>query len=509
MKRSILCLALALMLVLATASFNLGIADETLPYLEITWSGHADTTPPAEDGTWFQKYLEEKWNVKIIPLEISYSEQEAWDLYFAAGNTADYISQPGARYQMLIDQALVRPISFDLLYTYAPVWMEKTIEMVGSKEMTETMLTYDDGEVYAMPYIAYTAAFPFSSYIRTDWLDKLGLSIPTTLDELHDVAAAFAKNDPDGNGAADTLGISGANGGFHYIFGAYGIMRNTYNLQDDGSVVYTSVTEPYKNALKTLAAWYAEGLIDPESFTDSRTILREKWSAGRIGIMDDNAWWGEASRGANSVFNMLYNVNPDAKVSIYAAVTGADGLSGASWGFPTITGQACVLFGADVSDEKLIRIMQIKESFAADIEQYTFGRYGQEGVTYDIDENGTLIMKPEWSFEQQRSLGVGQFYATQPQSVKDANLILTPADIATNEIAISSNKIYSGRNFFAPKVNQSIDTYGSDVSTINNEYFANAVMGKIDIDATWDAYVAQMRAAGLDKIIAEYEDMLK
>ena len=55
-------------------------------------------------------------------------------------------------------------------------------------------------------------------------------------------------------------------------------------------MIYTSVGEPYKNALKTLASWYAEGLIDPESFTDDRAKLREKWSTGRIGIMNDNAW---------------------------------------------------------------------------------------------------------------------------------------------------------------------------------------------------------------------------
>ena len=87
--------------------------------------------------------------------------------------------------------------------------------------------------------------------------------------------------------------------------------------------------------------------------------------------------------------------------------------------------------------------------------------------------------------------------------------MLTPDDIATANIAISSNKIYDGVNFFAPRSNEAANTYGGDVNTIVNEYYANAIMGKVDIDATWDEYVAKVNAAGLPEIIAEYEDMLK
>ena len=501
---------LLLALTLTLGMFSCAFAEEPdlSEHLEITWAGHADTTPPAEDGAWYQEYLEEKWNVTIIPQEISHVEMDAWDTFFASGNTCDLISNPGSRYNMLIDQGLVRPISLEMLYTYAPHWMEKVIEMVGSKEQVEQMLTYDDGNVYCMPYIAYTASFPQSAYIRTDWLDNLGLSIPTTLDEYHDVIYAFVYNDPDGNGENDTLGISGANFNFHYVFGAYGIMPDSYYLQDDGSVIYTSTTEAYKNALKTLASWYQEGLIDPETFTDDRALLREKWSAGKIGIMNDNAWWGEEARGNNSVINMVKANNPDAEIACFAAVTGPDGESGGIYYFPDITGQGAVLFGADATDEEVIRIMQIKESMTY-IEEYTLGRYGQEGVTYTINDDGVLVMNSDWDFEKQRSMGIGQFYALQPQSYEDACLTLTTADKAIADVALSSNRIYSGRNFYAPRANEAKDTYGADVDTIVDEYYANAIMGKVDIDATWDEYVANVNAAGLTEIIAEYEDMLK
>lgn len=49
--------------------------------------------------------------------------------------------------------------------------------------------------------------------IRQDWLENLGLEMPTSLDELYDVLYAFTYNDPDGNGVDDTYGITSAGGG--------------------------------------------------------------------------------------------------------------------------------------------------------------------------------------------------------------------------------------------------------------------------------------------------------
>ena len=40
--------------------------------------------------------------------------------------------------------------------------------------------------------------------IRQDWLDKLGLKAPTTIDEFEEVIRAFTEDDPDGNGQKDT-----------------------------------------------------------------------------------------------------------------------------------------------------------------------------------------------------------------------------------------------------------------------------------------------------------------
>src|SRR5690606_4777870 len=60
-------------------------------------------------------------------------------------------------------------------------------------------------------------------FIRMDWLDALGLSLPKTTEELLDVAHAFAHQDPDNNGINDTFGINisyHAEGAINELFGA-------------------------------------------------------------------------------------------------------------------------------------------------------------------------------------------------------------------------------------------------------------------------------------------------
>lgn len=75
-------------------------------------------------------------------------------------------------------------------------------------------MTDKEGNIYALPRALETTSYP--TYIRKDWLDKAGLSIPTTLDELEDVLKVFKEKDFAGNGqtvpllmAEFNLGISG------------------------------------------------------------------------------------------------------------------------------------------------------------------------------------------------------------------------------------------------------------------------------------------------------------
>ena len=477
--------------------------------LEISWLGHGTFDPSINDDTEIEKLIEQKFNVDIKVVPIYNLKSEVWNTYWAAGNTADMISNPGVDYRLMVEQGLVREIPENMIRQYMPKWIGKVEALAGSPELVKKQLYNTDGKVYTVPFLHAPIMESGVMVIRQDWLDKLNLKAPTTIDEFHAVLQAFTTKDPDGNGKNDTFGMNG-NGRYHfnYVFGAYGLMPKTY-YEKSGKVTYSSTSDAYKAALKTLQTWFKEGLIDPETFTDDRTKQREKWAAGKFGILPDNAFWMSSIRGASSVRAMVVAKNPNAKVEPFAAIKGPDGKSGSYVDYPSTVGQGAILFGKKTSDEKVIRIMQIKEAMAADYDLYIRCYYGQENTDWSRNTDKKIVVSSSVTPETYRTKGIAQFFALQPLSFEAQKNATAKIDEMTHQIAAEQPSIYAGIGFYAPKVNNAAKNKGADVVSIADQFYANAISGKLDIDSSWDSYVDKMKKAGLDEIIAEYEAMLK
>src|SRR5919108_1037125 len=65
--------------------------------------------------------------------------------------------------------------------------------------------TIYDGKQYAVAHNIYDLNV-WGLFYRKDYLDRVGLRVPETLDEYAEVLRAFTTKDPDGNGRADTFG---------------------------------------------------------------------------------------------------------------------------------------------------------------------------------------------------------------------------------------------------------------------------------------------------------------
>ena len=126
-----------------------------------------------------------------------------------------------------------------------------------------------DGKIMGIPNVQPQADAPIMAWVRQDWLDKLGLEGPETVDDVEAIAKAFIEQDPDGNGAADTYGLSGTLNpvqvpsnlhGFDAIFNAYGAFPKIFYKDAEGKIVYGSVQPEAKEALARLAAMYQAGI---------------------------------------------------------------------------------------------------------------------------------------------------------------------------------------------------------------------------------------------------------
>lgn len=175
-------------------------------------------------------------------------------------------------------------------------------------------ITMDDGCIYGLPageqmgtagvgkaedYNIYT--IPQYSMINKTWLDELGLEVPTTLDELHDVLVAFKENDMAttyGNDPGQTIpmsfGIDQWCWGQNIYYAGFGFTNWTNDvcmdmvLQPDGTVNFISDDDNYRAALEYFHDWFAEGLIDQEAFSQDDTQYMAKCSQGRVGVA---TWW--------------------------------------------------------------------------------------------------------------------------------------------------------------------------------------------------------------------------
>ena len=183
-------------------------------------------------------------------------------------------------------------------------FMRESLTTIFGAEMGETLrnqllmrATYaEDGRIYAFPAMEDV---PMDSpcchaFINQDWLDKLGLQIPHTVDELYNVLVAFRDKDPNGNGKADEIPLLGGvqnnyTDPVEWIVNAfiYCNFSNYFNVENN--VLSTPFnTDEYRQALIFLKKLYDENLLVKSNFTSSdnerRSLFNPSNGVYKVGI---------------------------------------------------------------------------------------------------------------------------------------------------------------------------------------------------------------------------------
>ena len=203
----------------------------------------------------------------------------------------------------------------DLTPYITPELMPNLSKILDENPQIRAAITMSDGKIYGLPageqmgtagigkeedYSIYT--IPQFSMINKAWLDHLGLEMPTTLDELHDVLVAFKENDMShtyyGNDAGTTIPMSTGFDewcwGQNIFYAGFGFTNwpndvcNDLVLTGDGTINFVSDDDAYREAITYFHNWYAEGLMDVETFSQDSTQLMSKCQQGYVGV---STWW--------------------------------------------------------------------------------------------------------------------------------------------------------------------------------------------------------------------------
>ena len=186
----------------------------------------------------------------------------------------------GRDVDIMSNQEMFLPLT-DMIYKYCP----NIVEMLEADPRIKGAITApNDGQIYCLPTNKDNPSDSVSGilWVNPDWLEKLGLSVPTTTDEFVAMLRAFKTQDPNGNGIADEIPLaiqqSEQTRWMYYLMGSFGAVDNADHVYSkDGKTVTFGPTEPgYLEGLRWLHDLYAEGLINDDCFTIDEAQLTAK-----------------------------------------------------------------------------------------------------------------------------------------------------------------------------------------------------------------------------------------
>lgn len=148
-------------------------------------------------------------------------------------------------------------------------------------------------------------------WIRDDWMQKLNLEAPETMEDIYDICRQFVENDPDGNGVDDTYGLAMTKdlGMIYAMMNSYHAYPNTWLTKEDGSIEYGIVQPEVKNALEAFQELYEEGILSREFAVCDGSKMNEDLVSGKVGVIVTGSSFGYApgidvikNNGAEAIF---------------------------------------------------------------------------------------------------------------------------------------------------------------------------------------------------------------
>ncbi len=237
-----------------------------------------------ENNIWTRTYFDELG----IKLNILWScgddkAEEKRNLMIASGDLPDLFTVSRNQFEQLYNAGKLEDLT-QAFEQYASPFVKDFIYRDGGIAMKSAE---KDGKLFAVPFFLDYTDSTSILWIRTDWLQKLNLPEPKTMEDVFKIAEAFKNRDPDGNSLEDTYGIPMTknliSGSYFNAFHAY---PSIWIKNSSGSLVFGGIQPEMKAALLKLQEFYKNGIIPKE-----------------FGVMDDNKYIEDA---LSSKFGVIF-----------------------------------------------------------------------------------------------------------------------------------------------------------------------------------------------------------
>ncbi len=424
------------------------------------------------------------WNLISVP-STGYAEKFAITL--ASGDMPDIL------YCEIIDSKKYGPEGAflplnDLLDSVGPNIVNGIKERKAVKEITA-----DDGKIYVIPKFKESIK-PHSYMLRMDWMNKLQLEIPSTLDEYYNVLKAFKDADLGGDGRTIPLAVQG--------LGMLRAVFNTFGTEDgfvakDGQIYYGPATPEMEDAVTYINKLYQDNLIERDFMVISRKQWEERVSTGLAGSITTSATQSD-------VFTELLSYDfPDAIMMPIEPIKAPDGnrySRGISW-----LGAGNIAIS---SKSKYAELIVRQFDYVYSDEGRLLTSYGIEGDTFTYI-NG----EPEFT-EKMFELGGERFtqYAIFGRRVP-VNPI-SNADLKRFKDTLAGEGIRCNVPYMMEPVPQlgfsseelnELKNIETDVNDKKDAYLLKFITGDEPL-SNWSKYIEELKVAGLDRMVEIYNE---
>lgn len=467
------------------------------------------------ENNYYTQYVKEKHNVRVEYAWVLDDDSQKDALAVVSGEMPDVMYVNQSVFDMLIEADMLQPIT-KAFAENANQYLREACESYPEAYAAATV----KGELMAIPCATVKKQHQVV-WVRQDWLDKLGLELPTTLDDIVNIAKAFIEQDPDGNGEKDTIGLpldsTYIMGNFGRDFGAdpianyMGSYARQWYLDDNGEVVYGSLTPETRNALEYLAQLYADGVIDPQFAVreEKEAVISGKcgiffgsWCTGplRQSYGYDGADWVPvaAPLDENGYF---YTTNP-IPASSYLVVS------------KKCEHPEAVIWALGDSYE-FHRFLSGDPEWDAKIAEYQTAGVSWTIMPFEIQlENEDIVAVRGRDMKQMVETGDRTGVSAQNQSFYDAYLAWLDDNTSLTgwvrykgmylccNVANYEKNVYKDHCFWGmtPTMSESWAT----LTSLEDEVFMKIVLGEVGIEA-FDEFVEQWNAQGGEKITEEVQ----
>ena len=529
MKR-ILALVLVLMMLVPAvglAEFNptgYPIVDEVIT---ITMAGQNANTIDWNDTLQLAEF-EKRLGIKIVSQQF---ESDAWKTQFtlmlASEELPDLVVNPALSLAEANDYGM-QGYFLDLT-EYIDQYGENIKEYEERYPLYRAYNTAPDGAIYTLNQINPNLVGQFSRvWLNKTWMDRLNLEYPETIDDLTNILRAFKEQDANGNGDPNDeipMSHTGSYNMLANLMTAYGIQSygsgNSYLLQADenGQVFLADTTDNYRAFLSWMSQLFADQLLDINNFVQDDEF-GAKAANDKVGCYGTSAPFVAANT----------DISYDANFYWLGGLT-------SEWNdTPTIVQSNAIATNPRVlvnaETEYPAEIVRFLDYLFTD-EGNLCGSYGFDGVTFD------MVPMP---IEGLESFSVCQMYVPEGFSSGEEfrykkaicnevfNIVKAwlgtqyPAMVEANEEQLE--KMLPEYGWAIRLVQKGVNRceivptfpgliYNEDETAKRTELFtdislylsnmqAQFITGQVDVnsDAAWNEYLAQLKAMGLDDLLA-------